>query len=638
MPRLSKSRALHIDLTTKNHWVEVFEEDFVGMYLGSRGIASYILYRDVPKGCNPLGEENILVIAPGILTGTGAPTAGRTVVESKSPASGTFIKSSMGGHWGAEFHYTGYDILVLHGRSSEWTNLVITDSTIKFLQAEEYIGLDTRETTIKFTENLKLQGLSVACIGPAGENLVKIAGIMCDIYHTAARGGLGAVMGSKKLKAIGVTGKRGIDLADVKAFMKIAREANESIASNGRCQFYKEYGTAGVILSVNESKALPNENFRYGYLDDAYQISGQCLTEQGYLVRRESCFACNISCKRYTRTKEKYTGSESGGPEYENLGSLGAATRVVDMDATLRANELCNILGLDAISAGSTIAWAMETAANGLLPKTFEDPNTGNTIQLNWGNADALLALIYMIAKRQGLGDLLAEGVRKASSVVGGDSWKWAVQAKGLEQSNVETRNAKAYALAFATNPRGPDHLYGQPMAEFGFSPEARALVKKLTGDEKNAVPTITKYKPEIVKWHENCFVMTDAMGLCSRATLSTYAITIDMMAKLFEAATGIPMSEEKFDKAAERVINLERACNVREGFDRKADILPHRIMHEPVGNPDGSSSVNSAEEMNTMLDRYYELRGWDKDGRPLKSTLDSLGLDFLEGVLDKEE
>ena len=630
MPRLSTAKALHVDLTSGRHWVEEFDESFVGKYLGSRGLASYILYRDVPANCDPFGEESILVIAPGILTGTSAPTAGRTVVEGKSPATGSFIKSSMGGHWGAEFHYSGYDLLVIHGKAEGWTNLVVTDSVVKLMPATSYAGLDSRQTTKKMIDELKIPGLSVACIGPAGENLVKIAGIMCDIYHTAARGGLGAVMGSKKLKAIGTTGRTPLDIADTKAFAALSDKARRSIDDNGRCQFYKEYGTAGVIMSVNESKALPNENFKKGYLSDAYQISGQCLTEQGYLVRRESCFACNISCKRYTRTKDKYIGSASGGPEYENLGSLGAATLVVDMDANLRANELCNIYGLDAISVGSAVAWAMETAEHGLIPRTFVDPETGKEVELKWGSAEALLALIRMIAYRQGLGDLLAEGVKTASERIGGDSWKWAVQAKGLEQSNVETRNAKAYALAFATNPRGPDHLYGQPMAEFGFSPEGRALVKELTGDEKNAVPTITKFKPEIVRWHENCFAMTDAVGLCSRATLSTYAITVEMMAKMFEAATGIPMSAEEFDRAAERIVNLEKACNVREGFSRKDDRLPHRIMSESVENPDGSLSVNSPEEMGKMLDRYYELRGWDKDGRPLKGTLEALGLGFM--------
>lgn len=632
MSRLGRARALHIDLTSQQHWVEEFGESYVKKYLGSRGIASYILYRDVPAGCDPLGDDSLLIFSPGLLTGTSAPTAGRTVVQGRSPATGTFIKSSMGGHWGAEFHYTGYDILVLHGRSPEWINLVITDSIVKFLCAADYIGLDTRQTTSKLVDEMKTPGLSVSCIGPAGENLVKIAGIMCDIYHTAARGGLGAVMGSKKVKAIGTTGRKPLEVCDVERFLEVAEEARQSIDSNGRCQFYKEYGTAGVIMSVNESNALPNENFRRGYLKDAYKISGQCLTEQGYLVRRESCFACNISCKRYTETKHKYPGSAAGGPEYENLGSLGAATLVVDMDANLRANELCNIYGLDTISVGSAIAWAMETASHNLLPSTIQDPDTGKAIRLEWGSCEALHALIVMIAKRQGLGELLAEGVKRASEKVGGDSWKWAVQAKGLEQSNVETRNAKAYALAFATNPRGPDHLYGQPMAEFGFSPEARALVKTLTGDEKNAVPTITDYKPEIVKWHENCFTMTDAMGVCSRATLSTYSITVEMMAELFQAAAGIPMSVEEFDEAAERVINIERACNVREGFDRKADTLPHRIMSEPLENPDGSASVNSPAEMDALLDRYYELRGWSNEGKPLRATLDRLGLQDVEG------
>ncbi len=229
MPRLSQTKALHIDLSTKRHWVEVFEEADVKKYLGSRGLASYILSRDIPKGCDPLGEGNILVIAPGLLTGTSAPTAGRTVVEGKSPATGTFIKSSMGGHWGAEFHYTGYDMLVLHGKSDEWVNLVITDSTVRFMPADSYVGLDTRQTTMKLMEEVKMPGLSVACIGPAGENLVKLAEIMCDIYHTAARGGLGAVMGSKKLKAIGTTGRTALDLADAKAFSQVAEQARQSI-------------------------------------------------------------------------------------------------------------------------------------------------------------------------------------------------------------------------------------------------------------------------------------------------------------------------------------------------------------------------------------------------------------------------
>ena len=437
-------------------------------------------------------------------------------------------------------------------------------------------------------------------------------------------------MGAKGLKAIGVHGKVGLCVKDKEKFQAVANMARQSIDNNGRAQFYKEYGTAGVIMSVNGMQALPSKNFQIGSLDNAYDISGQCMTEQDYLVRRESCSACNISCKRYSKTKEDFIGSAAGGPEYETLGAFGAGCLVIDMDANLRANELCNILGLDSISAGSVIQWAMETAEKGLLPKTFEDPLTNTQYDLSWGNRDAMLALIEMISARRGLGDLLAEGVKHASETVGGESWKWAVQAKGLEQSRVETRNAKAYALAFALNPRGPDHLYGQPMAEFGFSPEARALIKELTGDEKYATPYITDKRPEIVTWHENCLAMSDCIGVCIRATLSTYAVTPGMLKQVFEYGTGIAISEEKFNTAAKRIINLERSFNVREGADRDFDTLPWRIMHEGLPGPEEGKMVVSPEELDKMLDQYYALRGWDSNGKPTADTLNSLGLSMV--------
>ena len=630
MRNLDKVIALHVDLSKQNYWTESFGPEYLKKYLGGRGLASYILYRDVPQHADTLGPENVLIFAPGVFTGTNVPTAGRTTVIGKSPATGMWMKASMGGHWGAELRFTGYDLLVVHGKAAELTNLIITDTGIRYLNAEGYRGIDVKEVTRRLMQEVGLPELAVACIGPAGENLVRISGIMCTVYHTAARGGLGAVMGSKNLKSIGVHGRNGLVLKDVDTYLTVGQQARKTIDNTGRCQFYKEYGTAGVVMGTNEAEAFPVKNFQQGSMDNAYDISGQCMTEQGYLVRRESCFACTISCKRYSKTKLDYIGSESGGPEYETLGAFGAGCLVANMDANLRANELCNNFGLDSISVGSVIQWAMETAEKGLLPKEFQNPGTGVMYCLEWGNKDAMLALIEMIAHRRGLGDLLAEGVKIAAEKVGGESWKWAVQAKGLEQSRVETRNAKAYALAFATNPRGPDHLYGQPMAEFGFSPEARSLVKRLTGDEKYAVPSITDKKPEIVIWHEDCFVLTDSMGVCSRATLSTYAITPEMMHRLYNAATGFQVSLEDFEQAAQRVVNLERAFNVREGADRRLDTLPWRVMNEYLPNAKGSPSINSPEEMEIMLNQYYELRGWDSSGKPTSQTLKKLDLGEL--------
>lgn len=625
---------LHVDLSERSTYIERFALPDVARLLGGRGLASHILFREMGKGVDPLGAEAVLVFAPGHLTGTCAPTAGRTTVVGKSPATGLFMKSSMGGHWGAGLKFAGYDILVVHGAASQPTYLLVTDTAVQFGDASQYWGLDVRETSREMAKQLAMPDVDIACIGPSGEKKVKVAGIMCTYYHAAARGGLGAAMGAKNLKAIAVRGRTPIKVAKPCRFWDVSEEARKRIARTGRCKFYGQYGTAGVVVGTNEMEAFPVQNFRRGYMENAYQISGQCLTDRGFLVRRESCFACPISCKRYSATRARYPGSEAGGPEYETLAAFGAGCLLEDMDANLRANELCNILGLDSISTASVIQWAFESAERGVVPEHVDD-GSGGHVRLAWGDADAVLALIEMIAHRKGFGDVLADGVRSAARRVGGDSWKWAVEAKGLEQSRVETRMAKAYALAFATNPRGPDHLYGQPMAEFGFSPEARELVRKLTGDVKFANPVITEHKPELVAWHEECFAMTDSLGLCSRATLSTYAITPGMMAEMLSAATGFEVDEEEMHEAARRIINLERAFNAREGAGRKDDRLPWRLMHEELPNSRGIKAVNSEEELGAMLDEYYDIRGWDREtGVPKASTLLSLGLEEVASAL----
>ena len=300
------------------------------------------------------------------------------------------------------------------------------------------------------------------------------------------------------------------------------------------------------------------------------------------------------------------------------------------MDPCLRANYLVNLYGLDSISCGAAIQWAMETAEKGLLPKTFKDPASGKEYTLEFGNAEAMLALIEMIAFRRGLGNLLADGVKAAAEQVGGESWKWAIEGKGLEQSRVETRVAKGYGLAFATNPRGPDHLYGQPMAEGGYSPEMREVITLITGSDKCAVSSSIAKKPEIVAWHEEVFAITDALGLCSRATLSTYAISPEHMARLYEAATGIKIAETEMFEAARRIINMERFYNIREGMKNDADRLPWRLMNEPLRRPNGDVHMNSKEEMKEMLEKYYVIREWDGSGRPTRATIQKYGLDDL--------
>ena len=636
MHRIDICRVLHIDLSSRKTYIETFGREDMEKYLGGRGIASLLLYRDVKKGCDPLGAENIIVFAPGVIDGTNAPTAGRTTIVSKSPATGLFCKTNMGGHFGAELKFAGYDLLCLHGKSEEWLSIIVTNDGVSFESGDPYLGMSIRDLTQKIMDDHpSLPDLSVCCIGTAGENNVAYAGIFCSTYHTSARCGIGAVMGSKHVKAVSVYGNDGLQMADMGRFLELTQKSRDVISSIARCKFYKDFGTAGGVPGINNSRTLPTRNFTSGYMEDAYAVSGQAVMENGHFLRYESCYGCTISCKRYSKTVNKYPGSESGGPEYENISVYGAGCGVSDLDAVLRANDLSNQYGLDVISAGACIQWAMESAERGVLPKTFIDPLTGKEYRLGFGEAEAMLILLEMITYRRGLGDLLANGVRKAAEAAGGDSWKWAVEAKGLEQSRVETRNAKGYALSFATNLRGPDHLYGQCMAEFGSSPEMKAIIKRITGDEKYANQYITDKRADIVEWHENAFAMTDILGFCSRATLSTYAILPEDMAAMYEAATGIEMDEAKITLASKRVINIEKSFNVREGARRSLDVLPWRLMNEPMEAPDGTLAVNSKEELDLMLSDYYQFRGWDENGVPTIETIRELG---IEDVVKTED
>jgi aldehyde:ferredoxin oxidoreductase len=382
------------------------------------------------------------------------------------------------------------------------------------------------------------------------------------------------------------------------------------------------------MAALNELGVLPTRNFQSGHFEDAYKLSGQYLVEAGYLKRRMSCYSCPVACHRYTEVDEgKYAGTYSGGPEYETLAVFGAGCGISDTEAVLKANELCNLYGLDTISTGSVIQWLIESNTRGVLSEGQLDG-----LKLEWGNAETTLELIRRIAYREGVGDLLAEGVRAAASEVGRGSEKWAIEAKGLEQSRVETRSAKAYALAFAVNPRGPDHLHSQPIAEFGIRPLGVDLIERITGSRDYANPYITDKRAEIVVYHEDWYAAVDSLGLCTFPTTADFAISPEVMAGLLSAAVGAEISEDEMLEAGRRIVTLEKSFNVREGATRADDRLPWRLMHEE--NPDREGAINSPEELNKMLDEYYALHGWDQETSwPTRETLESLD---LSGVADE--
>jgi aldehyde:ferredoxin oxidoreductase len=595
---------LDIDLTHRIISRRPYTRELAARYIGCRGYNAALLWELVPRKVDPLSPDNVMIFGTGPLTGTSAPSSGRTSVTMKSPTTNLYLKSNVGGAWGGAFRYAGHSYVIIHGKASNPVYLWIDNDIVEIRDAYHLWGKDVRQTEHILQQEIGDSNIRVACIGPAGENLVMFAAIMCSNYNAAARGGPGAVMGSKNLKAIAVRGNRPIEVAEPQRFKELVDESwNLYHAQTGALNTHL-YGTSGGIDSINEINAFPTTNFQKSHFEQAHQISGEYLVEKGYLKRRVGCYSCPLSCHRYSEVKSgKYAGSYTGGPEYETFAGIGAGTGLGETDIVIKANELCNIYGLDTISTGNVIAWLMECHQ-----RELEFDREG--LDLSWGNGDAVLELIEKIVYRKGIGNLLAQVVKLASEKLGQGSEDWAMQAKGLEQSNVDTRSAYSYALAFMVNPRGPDHLMTETLAEFGLSPEMVAVIKEATGDKKYASPYLTEKRPEIVRWHEDVYAVTDALGLCAFASTAQYYMTPQLMADLFSASVGVPCDREKVMTLGRKIVTMERAYNTREGATRANDLLPKRLMTEQQPGVTGRVAINSLEVMNPLLDQYYALHG----------------------------
>jgi aldehyde:ferredoxin oxidoreductase len=621
---------LHIDLTAGKTWVEPVPEAVAADFIGSRGVNAYYIYKLIKPGIDPLGPDNVMMFGTGLLTGTTAPCSGRTSVTCKSPVTNFYVKTNAGGHWGAELKFAGYDFVMVTGAAPKPVYVWIQDDKVELRDAGKMWGADTKQANLLIKEDVGDEDIQVAVIGPAGENKVMCACINFSVHHAAGRAGAGAVMGSKNLKAIAVRGTGGVPVSDPKAFYEISQRVRKELAADNGTVTLALWGTSGSLPAGNELHMMNARNFQHNHVSYAEKLSGQYLVQAGYLTGRVACFACSTACHRYVvNNNGEFAGVHGAGPEFEAMVALGSGNDVSDTEAVLKANQVCNRLGMDVISAGAYVQWAMESYEKGLLTK--ED--TGG-IDLTWGNGAAVIATLEKIAMREGkLGQLLAKGTKRAAEELGGDSWKWAVQAKGLEQSGVETRSAKGYALAFAVNPRGPDHLMTETFAELGASPEAVQLMTQLTGDVKLAVPYTTEKRAEVVRWHEDTYAATDALGFCAFSSTAAYAVTPKNMAEMYNAATGANLTTEQLMEAGRRIVTLERCFNIREGARRKDDVLPYRLMHDPVKTGPRKGFVNSPEELDMLLDQYYDLHEWDRETAiPKRETLEKLGLaDVIE-------
>lgn len=630
MRPIAPQNILYVNLTSGEIRSESISVDVVLKYLGGRGIAAKLLYQNTYQGLDPLGPDNPLIISTGTLTGTNAPSSGRSSITAKSPATNFYMKTSVGGHIGAELRYAGWDFLVVLGAASEPVFLLIRDGEVEIRSAAQLWGKGTRETDNLLKTELGDNAIQTAVIGPAGENQVLFSCIMCSRYNSASRGGIGAVMGSKQLKAIAVRGKGGLSLAEGEKYYHLADRMRHDLAKDSGSESLYNWGTSGSLPGLNEMGMLAALNFSQVGMRDAEQLSGQYLLDEGYLIGRESCFACSTACHRYIRTQDhRYGKVNDSGPELETVLSLGTECGIVDTESALVANKICNDLGMDTISAGHVISWAMESYEKGILTK--EDTNG---VELRFGNSEALHEMLDRIAyRRDSMADLLANGTRKASEIVGENSDQWAIEAKGLEQSAVDTRMAKSYALAFAVNPRGPDHLMTETFAEFGLSKEARKLIKEITGDEKLANPTLLDKRAEIVRWHEDVYAASEALGFCVFTSTAAFAVNPENMAQLIIYGLGVPFDKHQLMLGGQRIVNIERCFNAREGATRKDDSLPWRMMNEKVPTGPNKGMITDQEMLDGLLDDYYSLHGWDSASAvPRYETIEKLGIEDVCG------
>ncbi len=575
-------------------------------YLGGRGFAAKILYSTLEQGADPLGPGNKLIVAAGPLSGLLVPGAGKTTFAAKSPATGGYADSSVGGLLSAEMKYAGCDLIIFEGISPEPVYLFIDDDVVELRDAKEYWGQGciTVETALKKELGEDFQ---IASIGPAAENLVKYACISHDFGRQAGRAGVGTVMGSKRLKALAVRGTRSIPVADVDEFRRLGREMYDYCRASDAWEVWVRLGTAGVNVPSNDWGSFPTRNFQSGYFEQIESLTGELMREK-LVVTDKACFACPCACGKYSYSKKWDIHVE--GPEYETTAFLGADVAVSDIEDVAYANYLCDELGMDTISAGNVIAFATECFERGIIT----GKETGG-LALGFGDSEPVFELIERIARREGVGDVLAEGVKKAAQVFGADSADFAMHIKGLEISGYESRNAPAMMLAYMTCDVGAHHNRSWA----------------ITYDIEVGRDAITEEKAARVIELQHIRPLMDCLGTC-RLQWVELGMPLEYYAPVLKAITGLDRSWDDLLHIAERVWNLTRSFWVREveGFGREWDYPPPRWYQDPVPTGPTKGKFVARKDVDKLLDMYYEQRGWDQNGVPTRGKLDELGLHFV--------
>ena len=597
-------KILRVDLGRKTWVEEHLQPDLVRLFLGGRGLGARLLYDEVTPGSDPLGPDNKLIFTTGPLDGTISPSSGRFNLAALSPLTGLYCYSLCSGSWGAELKTAGYDALIVEGVADEPTTLLICDDRIIFRRAYHLWGQDTLETQRILQRELQTYGeIEIACIGPAGENLSHMAIVLSGL-RAAGRGGLGAVMGAKKLKAIAVAGRGTVQVHDLPALQARVRESWHKIDGT---PFVKQglgrYGSAITVGLVSEYGVMPTRNWQTGVFAGVDALKPQTYRPQ-VVVKDVACPACTVACSKVTRSRN---GVWAEGPEYETLYSFGSDCGVSDIHAIVEADILCDRLGLDTISAGATIAYAMECAERGLL-----SPELMEGLDLRFGNGEILAPLVRMMGRREGFGDLLCDGVEQLGKRLAIQDDSFAMHAKGMELGGYDPRGIRAQSVVLAAGPRGGCHHAGGYVIALEL---ASGQYDRLAEEGKEQMIRQARDFRMVIDSAMSCAFIGSAVGLPELSNLLT-------------AVTGMEWTVESLQELGERCSNVERAINVRQGLRRTHDVLPKRLLNEPM--PEGPTE-GEVVHLEPMLDAFYAACGWDvRTGIPTPDKLSSLGLDQI--------
>ncbi len=611
-------RILTVDLDTGRTRTEKLNEDYAKKYIGGIGLGMRLWLDNTKPGVEPFSPENALVLALGPISGTMFPTAGNGhAFVSKSPASFGVGEAVAHGTFGAEMKRAGYDAVILKGKSEKPVYLWIDDDSVQLLDAAHLMGKSPSETEDAIKQELGDYYIRVASIGLAGEKLSRIACIINEKTRAAGRTGLGAVMGSKNLKAIAVRGTRDILVAKPNEFMDMVKEFHERMKGPAT-QKYRTLGTAENVLVHNSLYCMPTRNYNNAHFEEADKVSGEMLNEK-YVAKIIGCSSCAMRCEHVVVVPEgPYKGTLTR-MEYEMLWAMGPYCGISKLDAVIKGMEICNYYGIDALSAGVTVGFTMDCHENGIL--SHEDLGG---IDAHFGSSEALLQLLEKIGKREGIGDTLAEGVRIAAQKIGKGAEKLAQHIKGLEVTGYDLRCLKTAALGFAVSFRGADH---NRHGAYAF--DVKGKVDRLKAE---------KGRGKLVRDMEDVYSLIDSFIVC-KFSRGTYYNELPDMARLYSNVTGIDMTPEELKRSGERINTVGRLINVREGLGRKDDTLPWKVMNMPI--PDEGpvkGAVVTQPELDLLLDDYYEARGWTLEGVPKTEKLKELGMDDLAGIVEKKQ